>query len=74
MSSPNIVSVNSSTATESTIVEQVVTTDQLLPVQISGWKARKTNPVWKHFLPLHAAASATHLSAYYAEIVELITP
>jgi len=56
MSSPNIVSVNSSTATESTIVEQVVTTDQLLPVQISGWKARKTNPVWKHFLPLHAAA------------------
>jgi hypothetical protein len=56
-----------------TIVEQVVTMDQLLPVQISGWKARKTNPVGSMFflcIQLHQITSATHLSAYFADTLE----
>jgi len=56
MPSANIVSVTSSPTTESTTTVEVETTDQLLPIQISGWRARKTNPVWKYFAPLHASA------------------
>ena len=56
MPSANIVSVTSSPTTESTTTVEVESTDQLLPIQISGWRARKMNPVWKYFAPLHASA------------------
>jgi len=56
MLAANITPVHSSPETESTTVEQANTTEELLPIQVSGWRTRKTNPVWKHFAPLHISA------------------
>jgi len=70
MLAANITPVHSSPEIESTTVEQTNTTEQLLPIQVSGWRTRKTNPVWKHLLPYTsqpAITSATHLFVSYAE-------
>ena len=73
MLAANITPVHSSPETESTTVEQANTTEELLPIQVSGWRTWKTNPVWKHFAPLHtytsqpAITSATHLFVSCAE-------
>jgi len=56
MLAANITPVHSSPETESTTVEQANTTEELLLIQVSGWRTRKTNPVWKHFAPLHISA------------------